>query len=754
MRSRTWKIIAAVLLGVYLGGAAHAAGLGGWVDLDYSTTKLYEDDDKKEVRKTFYRNLYLNLEKPITERLSYQLYFRTSLTDYDLTDAEDVTTVSYRRAVEPAMDLFLRNPLYDLSVGYRRQEEWSTAHIRDDSRVTSEYYYSRLNVKPLGLPSLSLQVDRKRDFDYPPSSERDDTNSMYSGNSMYQYSYGGLDLSFSLTFRHSVDETPTEILFESKGDDFNGLYRAAYSRTFRGGTTTFHAAYQGNYVRSKRRQLASETGGILFERIPLGGLHAQGTLAEPEVDFLSPEEALVDGDVLSGISTVNIGTGEYHNIGIRVSSDKSVNRLYVYVDRDVTSDANLTSLSGWKVYKSDSNISGTDWTEIIIQDVKVAAYDAVNNIYRYEIVFLSTENASYFKAVNMNTVDVPGITDVLVTEIEAYGTEVVPETGELTDLTKVFNQGLSLRLNVRPLERLSVNLNYFIDRTDQGALSSLDSVGSLFANILSRTSLGDDEGLTSNVTRTYGVTSAWITHRLLTTTLRIQRNEAFDNRDDVDSSSNTYSLSFSSVPLPTLDTTLSLIRSDRFSFGERLSTNDSVLLSVGARLYRGVNMITDMGYTESKSHAADLTNSTRFVKGSLDAILTRKLTGNVIYGFTWQSSDGPSSDSREGAAVITYRPGRFMNLSASFRATDVDGSTVTSEGALIDWLPVPAVKLNLNYQHSRSDRDSLRSDSLSGYGQWFITRFMDLRLTYNYTRAEREKETEVYRVGANLNCRF
>ncbi len=756
MRKILWKIIGLALLSACFGSPVFAEGLRGWADINNRTTKQFEDDEQISANRTFYRNFYLRLDKSITPMLSYQLYFRTGLLDSDLTDPAGVTTTSYRRSVEPAMDLFLRNSIYDLSAGYRRQEQWSTAHLRDDSRETSEYYYSRLNIKPLELPSLSLQLDKKRDFSRIFVNEADKTRTVYSGysgSSIYQYSFRDVNVSYNLTYRHIVDETPTSILAKSVGDNFNGLYRIAYSRSFQEGRTRVSATYQGNYVRNKRHQFVTRTGNVPFERTPFRGLYAIDTTVpiDPEVDILNDKPSLIDKDYQTSTG-INIGSNgqEYNNIGVDIltSPDKSVDWIYIYVDKDVSADISLITPGNWKAYQSNFNQPGT-WSEITIQNVSVST-DLSSNIYRYEIMFSSAQSARYFKVINMAR---SGLSDVMVTEIEAYGLEVVPESGEISDVTRVFTQGLNLRVNLMPAKSLSLIFNYFIDRTDQNTVSLMDSVSGIFVNMFSKSTPGE-EGLISNITRTYGVTSAWLTHRLLTTTFRFQRNEAFDNNDKADISSNIYSLSFNSVPLPTVDTTLSLIRSDRFSFGEKQSLNNSLLLSIGSRLYRDVNMITDMGYTDSKSYTAGSHLTSRFIRGSLDAFLTRKLTGNLIYGFNRQSSDSASSDSKEGGAIITYRPGRFINLSGSFRVSDIDGNTSTSEGVLIDWLPVPVLKVNLNYQHARSEPDSSTDNSLSGYGLWYITKFIDLRFTYNYTQSVREKKTETYTVGANLNCRF
>ncbi len=72
----------------------------------------------------------------------------------------------------------------------------------------------------------------------------------------------------------------------------------------------------------------------------------------------------------------------------------------------------------------------------------------------------------------------------------------------------------------------------------------------------------------------------------------------------------------------------------------------------------------------------------------------------------------------------------------------MEDGTTTSEGILVDWLPVPALRLNLNYVHSDSDAESEPSvrDLLSAYFIWYITKFLDLQVTYSYTREERETQ--------------
>jgi len=343
--------------------------------------------------------------------------------------------------------------------------------------------------------------------------------------------------------------------------------------------------------------------------------------------------------------------------------------------------------------------------------------------------------------------------DVFVTEIEAYGTDLVQE-GWSTDTSTFFTQGLNLNANVKAASNLSFSFGYYINRADTNPVSLLDSIGGIFTNIFSKTKSGEDDELTSNVSKSYNASATWTPYKLLTTTLRFSRSKAFDNKDNTDVSSNTYSLSFNSSPLPTLDTNLSLTRSDSYSFEEKQSTTDSYVLSVGSRLYRNVNMITDIGYTQLKSYTEDTSSSTSSIRGTLDAPLTKNLYGSLTYGFSWTSSDSSSYDSKDGSITITYRPGQFINLSGNFKVSDTGGDKSASEGLSMDWLPLPAIRLNISYQHTSTEPATSVTDSLSGYGIWYITKFMEVQLTSTYNRQANEEETESFNIGGNLTCRF
>jgi hypothetical protein len=261
---------------------------------------------------------------------------------------------------------------------------------------------------------------------------------------------------------------------------------------------------------------------------------------------------------------------------------------------------------------------------------------------------------------------------------------------------------------------------------------------------------------------------------LLTTTARVQRSEAFDNLDITDFRSDTFSLGFSSSPFSTLDTNLQLIRTYSYRFDEKQSMNDLYLFTVGAKLYKDLNVITDLGYTKTRTYASDFEplvdptedteSSTKYIRGTIDARLTPQLFTNISFGFNSTKLEDSSSTSNDGTLVVTYRPGKFLSITGNFRITDTDGDISTSEGIGLDWLFVPAVRMNVYYQHENTEPDSVTFDTVSGNIIWYITKFLNVQFRSSYTRtvedqlhthlSVEEKKTETYNFGANLTCRF
>lgn len=709
------------------------------------------DDGEKTLTNSTQKNLRLSFSKHINDLLSYNLEFRTNYSDTDTEDPYGLTTATSQKTLEPGINLSLKNPMYEISTGFRRREVlFSGTSVSDDNKRIQDNYYSVFRVNPVALPSLSAEFNRENNNN---GASVNSTSDRYNFNSFYKLPSDVLDLRMYLNYTHTVDQNPISVTYKNVNDDLSGNYRVGHSRKLFNSKMFFSAAYDGNFTRSTGESFSNMTGDVLFER-PGVGLYAQGTVLKPDVDIISSKPGLTDPDIITstGIGLSSPGFDEYQNLGIQVSKANAVDRLYIYVNKNVSGDISLTLPGNWKVYWSDMNQIGT-WNQISITSVSVSFFDAVNNIYRYEIKLAASTKAVYFKAVNMA---VSGVSNVFVTQIEAQGIEVIPESGVLESFSTSIFQRIDLLSTYQPFSKLRFTLNYSIDKSDQNPSLTVGSFSSIITSIFSKSkSNEDDPDYSSRISKSVAFSSTWLTHRLLTTDFRMQFSQAYDNTFETDSASNAYSLRFSYVPIQYLNANIALNRTESMSFGIKESTNDSVFLTIGSRLYKDFNMVTDIGYTRSENLLSQSQSSSEYISGAIDTDLTTKLSGTLRYGFNWMTTDAEQVQSRSGSATITYRPGMFVNFSGDLNyLSSSGGSSVIREVFVADWRPIPVIQLGTSYRHSYSQPDSFTADYISFTGTWHIKRFADLQTSYSFEQKQEERKSENNSLNAGLSLRF
>ncbi|MBI4843219.1 MAG: hypothetical protein HY809_02700 [Nitrospirae bacterium] len=740
-------INALLFLILFIGGSSAVfADLNGNASIDY--TSFQEDrGDASITQNDTQKRLNFYFTKPITSLLSYQLTLRAEISDSDSSDSQGADYTSLKEVYEPGIDFSLKNVMYEFDSGFHHRDELysNSGQAYDNKRIT-DFFYSRFAVSPLNLPTFSAELSRIKESD---NIMLDRQNSIYFLRSSYELPSPELDFRANLNYSHAEEENPGKILYKNVSDAYSGDYQLSDSRIFLSGKIILNGSYRGNFSSADSTSYSSDTGYVLFERTKLGGLHAKGTALNPDVDSLPSETALADDNyILSTSINLSIsGSDEYHNIGIWVPSDDSVEKLYIYVNKDVTGDFSLKSISNWKVYKSDFNLAGT-WLPVTISSVSVSLFDLANTIYRYEIEFSAPHNARYFKAVNM---DVSDISNVAVTEIEAYGSELIPDSGILTSSSNALGQRLDFLSVFQPLSKFRFSFNYSIDKSDQNPSSVFSSITSLFTSIFSKSRSEEDQSdSSSTINKGLALNANWLTHKFLTTNFRFQRNESYDNAFKTDRAATTYELSFNSSPIETLNASFSMVRGDSYQFEVKESTYDSAILSLGTRLYRDLNMVTDIGYSRSDSVSGGDSTS-RYISGSIDSVFTDKLEGSLSYNINWKSSGESEVQSKSSSAKITYRPGRFVNLSCDFNYSSNDAGSAMSEIITAEWRPVPVLQLNANYQHSSTSSASITKDVFSGNGTWHIKKFLHAQLSFLY---EKEGESTEQNVSTGMRLLF
>jgi len=759
MRKTAWKITVLIMVLMMSGPSAFSASINGWVNIANTNSTTKQDGEKVLSSSSFFRNFSLSLSRPVTPIVSYNLNLRASLKDSESTDyLTDLTTLSYRRNVEPTLELFVSNNVYDLNVGYRRQEQWLTAHYTNEGRLTSEFYYSRFSVVPEKLPSIFINLERQKNFDYLPESGTSDSTDSYSVGSSYTLPSIKMKFGYNLLFSGSTNKTPLNLLSKSVSTGFSNNYYIGYSDSLWNRKINYSAMYRGNYSKGKNTQYYTGTGSEDHIRDNNGAFSVPEDPLDPDplgqrslVGEDNPD--LWDGNKITsaGISLSDAG----NQIGVRIRFVRSVRSIRIYVDEDtVDPDIQLENEGNWEAYMSSTNDINS-WTEVVIDAVDVKQDDYFPYNTYYEILFSSSEVAPYFKVINRAISSVP---DVDVTEIQAWGTDVITETGDVSAVSTSFTQGISLNAAIRPAQKWDFNLSYSIDRADQEPASVRDSIRGIIKNIFSKSSDNENENSTSIGTKNYGASATWQTHSLLTTIMNINRNEGFNNIGEAENASNSYSLSVNLFPYPTVDTNLTIHRSDRFTDNEKLSTSDALLLSANTKLHRDVNMVTDLGFSRSNDLVDNTTTSLSSIYGSLDARITRKMTGTLDYGYSITDTEGVSSTSKDFSTSLAYQAGRFINLSGNFAYAIFNNKEEIHESISVDWLPLPKIRLNADYEHSDSEGEAFttKTDSISGYGTIYITRFANIRVAYAYTRTDYGgvSETETHNIMTNLNCRF
>jgi hypothetical protein len=745
-----------------------AFAFNGRANLSYSRGESFEEGEKISTTDRLSQNYFLGLSRGITPLLSYRLSLNANLFD-QTTESEGLTRNLFRRSGSAGLDFTLDNPYFRLTSGYVRRESWNTARLVDESRTSRDFYYARLDVVTRDFPSLYLEYDRSTSFDHLPVAKTDTTSTKYSASSAYHYRTESLSALYTLSYTRTETETPLALTRQTVEDSYSGSYDVRYGDDFWDKSVDVNAEYRGNLGRTETTLTVGETGLVLFRRIPRVGLHARDVFVR-DVRELQEEPDLTNLDYESPINSINIGTEEFHNIGIELDiseENKTVDRIFVYVFVPVgTILKDPPALADWSAFSSETNPPepiGTDWDPVNVQDVILHPPSEVTdinpdvdnpNVYLYEIVFTSPQQGvRFYKVINEVPVSQTGLQDAFVTEIEAQGEELVT-AGESTTVNDFFAQGIDLRLGLKRWERVRVVLNYNITRTDSNPASFIDPVTGIFRNIFSKSLEGLEEDSRVTVRRSLGSSLIWRTLDMLTTTFRVNRSEFFDSDGLTDSAANTYLISLDSTPLPTVDAHLSAIRTDSFNFGAKRATNHSLLLTLGTKLYSEVRMTTDVGYTTSENYETGGSASSEFIRGTIDARVTSELFTHMTFGLEWASTEKDSSSTRDGTVLVTYRPARLISFSGNFRIRDTDNGTTTAEGVSVSWLPWPVMRILGSYQHRNVTPGPETTDSVSTSVKWDIAKFLDIRVTATYSRTLREVETESRSVTVNLNGRF
>ncbi len=725
--------------------SAWALNTTGSADLRYSTLEQEQDGTTVSEGHSLSQNYYLNASGNVTPLVTYLLNLRANHNNTSTTQ-NGATTEVFRQGGEPQFELNLNNPMYRATLGYQRTETWDDASLSDEARRTDSYWYARYDMTPTDFPTLGLQWGHRENYDHLSPSHTDTTTDTYLFNTNYSYAPFSLFYNYYLTA--DSDRAPSNDIISQERLSHTHNGRVDFNRSLFGGKIPLTASYQGNYSRYISK-ISSTVAQVTVQRQAFRGLYVHDSTtpgdAQPLTVALQTEPALIDGDKTTPITAINLGyaTGDTNleqNIGLQLVSPRSVTTLRIY-----TNVATTVSFSQELTFDVYTGNTASEWPTLVRSAITVSpSASQIDQVYYYEISF-SAATSEFLKVVNARAPGSWTYTDkIYVTEIEAWG----PETAK-KDVSDRFDQGVNFNTGLQVSPDFSVSFNFYLTRNDEQPSSLPDASAYMLSNIFSKNTKVSGDISTASATRSWGPSVNWRFDPKLLSSVRFQRQDSWDSQGNVDSTSDTYNLTLSSPLLSTLDATFSATRGEQYSFSEKQTVSNSYLFSTIAKFYEDLNVITDLTYSSSESYLTDTEADTLSLNGTVNATLTRSLSGTFIYGFTWPS---PGVASNQQNFVLVYHPSSLLSLMGSFQTAYTGTEHIFTQSYSVDWLPFPVLNLNMSIQEARSG--DTKTQSLSGQGRWQINRHMDFQLNYSLSNVSALSEAITQSISFYLSARF
>jgi hypothetical protein len=721
---RVAPALAALIVLAWAAGAS--AGVHGSVNVNYFTSQTDTEGQPSSSNQTLLQNYLLDVEGPVTPKLGYAGYLRATRIEQS-TEVGGREREQFFTAVEPELQLGLRDPLYNISSGYRRSEVWLGADFDDEERQTSNFYFARLGITPLRLPMVSVQFDRLESFDHKQPMLLDQVDNSL----LVDVNYAWQPLRAYYSFNYVSSENEAGGLIGVPGQtttSFNHLGRLDYNDVF-GGKFPLSASYQVNSFDSDVSGAGAPTASQLT------GLSAGFALAN------APAGPRFTDLTFSASISVSLDQTSRH-VGFQLTAPAVCDRIILDLDQ-----TGAVAPVTWQVYAR--NVGDSSWSFLAEQDVARSGN-------AFTIDFINTQAFSLYKVVN-TTLNLGS----RVAGVRAFNRQVAAEPS-LSSLS----QSLNFNAGAQVAPEVSLTFNFFMDKLDREPDNYLSSFGGLFPSIF-ESSTGRPGGAdsSSSVNRTFGPSLHWLPAAWMAATFNYQRQDVFDSEKRNDVGGNTYSAIFNFSPLATLDTTLSYVRTEqdvRQAIPEQpesqVSTvSDAYLASVTARLLEGLDWVGDFGYTASQRESRTeptIETDSYFLHGALNAQLTPRLFSTLSYSLNWAYTGEQSSVTRLGTLVVSYRPTARLNTAYSISGSSTDGNRLLAQSLSLDWLVLPAIHFHVTGTHARIWPEGATDQTALAQVVYYLNRYADLQLGYTFNRSHNLVETTTHSFNLFFNGRF
>jgi len=649
--------------------------------LSFTGIGTYQHTEDEGSESQVSQSTTINFDQPLTPVMRIDESVRYSTTFRGGRETEAIT---------PSLDYQITNDIFNFDLS----GTWNKLRNSESSDLTSSDWQSRWisNWQKELWPVVQLNYGASSTTD-DESPSRIDSESTNSGFNI------DWDLLLAKVYYNIDLNESDDFVANSNNQSINQLARLTTDKTF--WQDRLNVSFLGQYAKNTQDfETRIEAGGSAL--VPVRGIESRGGQADlPR----HPDDDPWWAD-LTGFEPVK--HDERYNVAIFQLSPQPVNAIYIYTDLAETETGNLNRFQ-WTVYSSNDN-DGKIWTREGSPTSQI--YDSTRGRFELEIPQL---RARYIMLVEES---IPTDNDFTIQGVEAY-TRVAGEPGrKITSKTDYYNYlgDTSVRFRITPDMQWMYNLVL-----EDG-----------------QTGVGDD------IDRTYNSTSLiWSPSLSFSSTL--SASESIDRIGDEDEDkSRYYSISFSSLLLPTLDMNCGVTRSDNYEADVKTGSSYNYNMFLTALIFPDLTSNLDLSYNTTRDEETDATgkgfNSTlRFT-----ARLNPELTIDLTERYYTSSNDGSSNDALNNgdstwtaASIISmsWRPSDILSMQVGGgKEWESDDSSPYTYYLSVGVAPTYKTQLNLSYNHSDG------ADDYSANYNWTINQIFSMRAYCTYID---EDETDI-----------
>ncbi|MEK7773045.1 MAG: hypothetical protein AAB307_01750, partial [Deltaproteobacteria bacterium] len=512
-----------------------------------TTTDTSSTDDK-----SFTQGYTIGISKQLTNTITFRADARITETNTNGTHTETIYPTFTLNYAPPTMYYFTFN--------YTRTDIAPS----ESSRLASSNLNTSFSLPSDRWPSLGIFYNRFTNQDYLTPHNIDNISSNLGLNSTYGLVLLETDthLNYSFSLQNTEDKVTQTKMMSPSHTGSADMTRYFLDKKLR---TSFNMGYSWSEVTN-----TSLAGPTRFEQTlsAIKGLYKNNPNAATGSLDSSYNNSLIDNDTnttavaADGATNITLNTSN-QNIGVELQSAQSVEKMFLYIKTDASNITNNVMSTGtnfnFELYKSDD---GTTWTSM---GSIAPTFDDV--LSRFVFTFSET-SAKFFKVINLNSPQ--GVPNINVTEIQALGFITSTPVEELT--YTINREFFGFNMTYNPLPKLGMGYNLSYDHSTQGINNNETS--------------SMNHGLNLNYI-------AWQKYLTVSTSYTTSTNSSSQETTTATSNDtvvNSYSLTLSTNPLPTLTGNVNYSHVSNFLNGDDSSATQSMGGNLFMNLYRGIDV--------------------------------------------------------------------------------------------------------------------------------------------------------------------